>query len=107
MLTEIEVKVSCSECFDYIKTNEEIILCEKCHEKELDDLICDAVKESYRHDNYWKDSEHDKERFISEEYKRIFNRDVKYGYESALFWVCDHRGDNGIRFYEDLIGEED
>lgn len=105
MIKEITITANCEKCETLIDLDLECnAYCNKCVDTWMNESdIHSALLYSADNDYHWNASDEDDLTFQESPAKRqAFFQGVKYGYSSALFWLCDYFG--MVSFFEENIG---
>lgn len=106
-MIEVEVTANCEACEEKLDLDYgAVITCCACYDKRFDDGdVHAALIYSADHDYHWDSTDESDTTYEENPEKReAFFQGVKYGYSSALFWLCDHFG--MVEFFEDEIGHD-
>ena len=103
-MMDVTVVVSCDECWKKIDLEDESnCLCNECADKKVNfSDVKAAMIHSASHDYEWKDKDY--HGFKSAAEQETFLKGLKAGFSSALFWIGDYFGDEGVAFFEKEIG---
>jgi hypothetical protein len=100
---EVTGTASCCYCKSVEDFEDMFALCDKCEMGNFNfSTMKEIITQAYNKEYIWKDEE-GYEGFTDDYSKKTYMAGIKHGYESALFWIADYFGDEGIHFIEELM----